>query len=62
MQMAAGVPAISTGTGNTVTRTVSASVQPLAAVPVTVYSVVVAGLATGLGQEVQDNPVPGDQE
>ncbi len=44
-----------------ITLTVSVLRQPLASVPVTVYIVVTVGLATGLAQAVQDNPVPGDQ-
>ncbi len=62
IQIAAGVPAVSTGTGNMVTLTVSTSVQPFAALPVTVYRVLAGGPATGLGHDVQDKPVPGDHE
>lgn len=35
--------------------------HPVVAVPVTVYVVVTEGLATGLGQLLQLNPVAGDQ-
>ena len=36
-------------------------VQPAALVPVTVYSVVIVGLAIGLGQSSQSNPSEGVQ-
>jgi hypothetical protein len=44
----------------TVTVTVAVLLQPLAFVPVTVYVVVVVGLATGLAQLLHDKPVDGD--
>jgi hypothetical protein len=44
----------------TVTVTEAVLTQPAALVPVSVYVVVIVGLATGLVQVVQDNPVAGD--
>jgi uncharacterized membrane protein YgaE (UPF0421/DUF939 family) len=46
--------------GATVTVTVPLLVQP-AVVPVTVYVVVLAGLAVTVAPVVEDNPVAGDQ-
>jgi hypothetical protein len=60
MQILAVVPTMSVGAASTVTRCVSVAVQPLAAVPVTVYKIVAGGPATGLAQVVHDRPVPGD--
>jgi hypothetical protein len=50
------------GKGLTVTLTVSVFMQPLAPIPVRVYTVVVAGLAVGLAHVVQESPVAGDHE
>jgi hypothetical protein len=44
----------------TVTVTVALLIQPRLLVPVTVYVVVVAGLAVVLAPVVADSPVPGD--
>jgi hypothetical protein len=54
-------PALTFGFGFTNTTMVSVPVQPLLLVPVTIYVVVVTGLAVGLAQLVQDNPVDGVQ-
>ncbi len=48
------------GSGLTVTVRLAVFMQPLPSVPVTVYTVVVVGLAVGLAQLVHDNPVDGD--
>ena len=45
----------------TVTNAVAIAVQPTPSVPVTVYVVVVKGLAVTLAPVVADNPVDGDQ-
>jgi hypothetical protein len=55
------LPADTVGDVFTVTVTVAVREHPLA-VPVTVYVVVVVGLATGLAQVVQDKPVDGAHE
>lgn len=47
--------------GETLTVTVPVLVQP-EVVPVTVYVVVLAGLAVTVAPVVADNPVAGDQE
>ncbi len=60
-QIATLLPALTVGFGFTVIVTVAVLVQPVLLVPVTVYVVVAVGLATGLAQVVQDNPVAGDQ-
>lgn len=60
--MVAGVPALIAGNGFTIMPTVSVFVQPLVALPVTVYIVVVPGVAVGLMQVVQDKPAAGDHE
>jgi hypothetical protein len=51
-------PALTRGTN---TLTVAVFVQPLASVPVTVYTVVVAGVATGFEIFASLRPVTGDQ-
>ena len=48
-----------TGLALTVTVTVVVPVQPVRAVPVTVYVVVVVGLAVTIAPVVPDKPVPG---
>ena len=48
-----------TGGGLTVTRTVSVETHPLALKPLTTYTVLAAGLATGLGDVRDDKPVAG---
>ena len=58
-QMGDGVFTITTGKGVTVTVTNEVSVQPLE-LPITLYSVVVAGLAVTLAPVVPLNPVDGD--
>ena len=58
--MAAAATVI-TGSGFTVTSTVLLPVQPFAPTPVSVYTVVATGSATGFVHEVHDRPVPGDQ-
>jgi len=55
-------PALTGGNGATVTVTVLVLLQPPDTDPVTVYVVVVAGLATGLAQLVHDRPVDGLHE
>jgi hypothetical protein len=50
------------GCALTVTVTVCVLVHPAAEVPVTVYVVVVAGLAVTVAPVVADNPVAGDHE
>ena len=52
-------PALITGSGITVTVTWSVDEQDAPVVPVTVYVVVVAGVAVGFAQLVQDRPVAG---
>lgn len=58
-QMVLLLPAATSGCVLTVTVTVSCAEQPLLSLPVTMYVVVVAGLAMGLGQLVQLSPVAG---
>ena len=55
-------PAFTGGKGFTVMVTIPVSGQLAAFVPVTIYVVVVAGVAVGFAQLVHDNPVAGDQE
>jgi hypothetical protein len=62
VQIATSAPAFTTGSGLTVTVTKVEPVQPTPLVPVTVYVVVVAGLAVGLAQAVHDKPVDGVHE
>jgi hypothetical protein len=52
---------VSVGNGKTVTTAVAVFKQPLAAVPVTVYVVVVVGFAVTLAPDVALSPVLGDQ-
>ena len=54
-------PAFTVGNMLTVTVTVAVSLQLAPLMPITVYIVVVVGLAVGLAQLVHDNPVAGDQ-
>lgn len=49
------------GDGFTVISTLSRARQPAGSTPITTYSVVVAGVAIGLGMLLLDNPVEGDQ-
>jgi hypothetical protein len=53
------LPALTTGSGLTVTITVSVLIQPLLFVPVTAYVVVAVGDAKGDAQAVQERPVDG---
>lgn len=53
--------AVMVGSGFTVTVTEAVLVHPLPSVPVTVYVVVIAGLAVTLAPVVADNPVAGLQ-
>ena len=47
----------------TIIATIAVVVHPLElSIPVTLYTVELVGVATGLGQVVQDNPLVGDQE
>ncbi len=50
-----------TGLFPTVTVTVVVPGQPNSSIPVTVYVVVVGGMAVTFGPDVDDNPVEGDQ-
>ena len=52
---------VTVGNGKTVTTAVAVFKQPLAAVPVIVYVVVVVGLAVTLAPVVALSPVLGDQ-
>ena len=52
---------IAFGCGSTVMITVSEEAQRLSPIPVTIYLVVVKGVATGLGLCGSDNPATGDQ-
>ena len=54
------VPVIADGRGFTNTLTVSVPLQPKVVKPLTVYKVVVAGLATVLVHAVQESVAPGD--
>ena len=56
-----GAFTLTNGNGKTVTTAVVVFKQPLAAVPVIVYVVVVVGLAVTLAPVVALNPVLGDQ-
>ena len=60
--IAVGAPAEIEGAGFTATVAVSVFVQPLAAVPVTVYWVVAGGVAVVVAHGTHDNPVEGAQE
>ena len=55
-------PPLIVGSAFTVTVTVAVLLQPFEFVPVTVYVLVVVGLAVTLAQVVQDKPVAGDHE
>jgi hypothetical protein len=55
------VPGFTVGLGLTVTVTMPVSIHPLALLPVTIYVVVVVGLAVGFAQLVHDKPVDGVQ-
>ena len=59
-QMVVSFPAFARTGIETVTTTVSASVQPETLVTVTIYEVVVAGLATGFATVVLLSPAAGD--
>ena len=61
LQEAVPVIALTTGSALTVTKDVAVAVQPLLAVPVTVYVVVVIGEAVTEAVFVALNPVLGDQ-
>ena len=52
-------PPLTVGCGFTFTITVSVFTQVLPSVPVTMYEVVVVGVAVGFAQLVQDKPVVG---
>jgi hypothetical protein len=52
-------PALTGGSGFTVTVTELVSAQPSGEVPITVYTVVTEGVATGLAMFGFDNPVAG---
>ena len=55
------LPALTDGNGLTTTVTCPVPMHPLVSTPVMVYTVVVVGLAVGLGQLPQDKPEVGDQ-
>jgi len=56
-----GAPALMTGNGFMVMTTEAVFWQPFPSVPITVYAVVVGGVAEGDVQEIHDSPVVGDQ-
>jgi hypothetical protein len=60
LHIVGGELAVMVGSGFIVTVTLFVFVQPLASVPVTVYVVVVVGLAETIVPVVGDNPVEGD--
>jgi hypothetical protein len=53
------VVALTVGNAFTVTVTCCVSLQPNVVLPITVYVVLIIGVATGEAQFVQDNPVEG---
>jgi hypothetical protein len=53
---------LTVGPGFTVIRTEAVLVHPVASVPVTIYVVVVSGLAVTVAPVVADKPVAGDHE
>ena len=61
-QIETSEPAAAVGGCRTVTTTVSSPIHPLASVTVTIYGVVVVGLAVGLATVAELSPVVGAQE
>jgi hypothetical protein len=61
LQIAVPLPALTTGAGLTLTVTVALLLQPERLLPVTVYTVVVIGLAVALEPVVDDKPEDGIQ-
>jgi hypothetical protein len=60
LQMATSTPAFAIGAGFTVTITVDDAVHPFAPVTITVYVVLVAGVATGLAAVALLSDAAGD--